>query len=323
MPYLIGTDEAGYGPNLGPLVISATAWEVPEGIGGEELYALLGRAVVARPSLASRDGRLPVAMADSKLLYKPGGGLRLLERGLFSALAVLERFPNTWQEVWETLAPESLDQRNALQWYADHQGKAPVELEPESVASLGRLLAAELDGAGVRLGGIASVAIFPEWFNALVDREGTKGAVLSRATLALIRRLLDTLGDGPVAITCDKHGGRNRYRPLLEEHFPGSLIEIHGEARDRSTYRFVHEGRRLEFCFRAKAESCLPVALASMASKYLRELAMDAFCKFWTSRLPDLRPTAGYPQDARRFKAHIAATGEALGIEDRVFWRER
>ena len=30
MAYLIGTDEAGYGPNLGPLVISATLWEVPE-----------------------------------------------------------------------------------------------------------------------------------------------------------------------------------------------------------------------------------------------------------------------------------------------------
>ena len=26
--YLIGTDEAGYGPNLGPLVISATVWQV-------------------------------------------------------------------------------------------------------------------------------------------------------------------------------------------------------------------------------------------------------------------------------------------------------
>ncbi len=33
MPYLLGTDEAGYGPNLGPLVISASVWEVPDGAG--------------------------------------------------------------------------------------------------------------------------------------------------------------------------------------------------------------------------------------------------------------------------------------------------
>ena len=29
MGLVIGMDEAGYGPNLGPLVISVTAWDVP------------------------------------------------------------------------------------------------------------------------------------------------------------------------------------------------------------------------------------------------------------------------------------------------------
>ena len=28
MPYLIGMDEAGYGPNLGPLVVSASVWQM-------------------------------------------------------------------------------------------------------------------------------------------------------------------------------------------------------------------------------------------------------------------------------------------------------
>ena len=31
MAILIGIDEAGYGPNYGPLVVAATAWHVPEG----------------------------------------------------------------------------------------------------------------------------------------------------------------------------------------------------------------------------------------------------------------------------------------------------
>jgi hypothetical protein len=30
MGILIGMDEAGYGPNFGPLVVAATAWEVRE-----------------------------------------------------------------------------------------------------------------------------------------------------------------------------------------------------------------------------------------------------------------------------------------------------
>ena len=45
MAYLIGTDEAGYGPNLGPLVISATLWEAPDGVGGEDLFDRLGHVI--------------------------------------------------------------------------------------------------------------------------------------------------------------------------------------------------------------------------------------------------------------------------------------
>ena len=30
MAYLIGTDEAGYGPFLGPLVIATSVWQVPD-----------------------------------------------------------------------------------------------------------------------------------------------------------------------------------------------------------------------------------------------------------------------------------------------------
>ena len=74
---------------------------------------------------------------------------------------------------------------------------------------------------------------------------------------------------------------------------------------------------------RTQAESCLPAALASMASKYLRELAMRAFNDFWCARVPGLAPTAGYPRDARRFKAAIEPLQSVLGISDAVVWRER
>jgi hypothetical protein len=79
----------------------------------------------------------------------------------------------------------------------------------------------------------------------------------------------------------------------------------------------------MEVCFRTKAESCLPAALASMASKYLRELAMRALNGFWRRRVPELQPTAGYPQDAKRFRVDIAEEIKKLAIDDRVFWRAR
>ena len=83
MPYLIGTDEAGYGPNLGPLVVAASAWEVPPKTQADSLYERLEKVVsVALP--ADGDSRLP--MADSKVLYKAGSGLEVLERSVLCAL---------------------------------------------------------------------------------------------------------------------------------------------------------------------------------------------------------------------------------------------
>ena len=140
-------------------------------------------------------------------------------------------------------------------------------------------------------------------------------------TLALAAEVVGSLPPGPVSMVCDKHGGRNRYGPLLARHFPDSLIEVRGEGRQASHYRFGPAERRVEVCFRTKAESCLAAALASMASKYLRELAMRAFNGFWRRRLPELQPTAGYPQDAKRFRIDIAVEQRRLQIEDRSMWR--
>ena len=60
-----------------------------------------------------------------------------------------------------------------------------------------------------------------------------------------------------------------------------------------------------------------------MVSKYVRELAMAAFNRFWCQRLEGLRPTAGYPIDSHRFRGEIAALQKELGIADDVLWRER
>ena len=60
-----------------------------------------------------------------------------------------------------------------------------------------------------------------------------------------------------------------------------------------------------------------------MVSKYIRELAMAAFNRFWCTRLEGLKPTAGYPIDAQRFRRDIAELQRNLGIADDVLWRER
>jgi hypothetical protein len=131
------------------------------------------------------------------------------------------------------------------------------------------------------------------------------------------------LGDEPISVICDKHGGRSRYGRLLQEQFPEPLIEVVAEGLHESEYRWGPAHARVRMHFRAKGESFLPAALASMTAKYLRELAMQAFNEFWTTRIDGLKPTAGYPQDAKRFKREIAAKQTALGIADELLWRCR
>ncbi|MCC7387407.1 MAG: hypothetical protein IT431_01420 [Phycisphaerales bacterium] len=59
---------------------------------------------------------------------------------------------------------------------------------------------------------------------------------------------------------------------------------------------------RIHIQFRPEAEEAhLPVALASMTAKLVRELAMARFNRYWCGRVAELMPTAGYVQDARRW----------------------
>ncbi len=142
-------------------------------------------------------------------------------------------------------------------------------------------------------------------------------------TLELLAAALAGLPAGRVLALCDKHGGRNRYAPLLQTQFPDPLVEIHGEAAERSVYRWGPPDARIEVRFCARGEAFLPTALASMTAKYVRELSMLAFNQYWCARIPELRPTAGYPTDARRFDREVAAVRATLGIDERSYWRSR
>jgi hypothetical protein len=318
MPYLIGTDEAGLGPNLGPLLVSATVWELPGGMSPGDLFDALGDSVVPT---AGEAGGERFAVADSKQLYKSGGTKTHLERGVLVALASLERPAGTWRALFHTLDPTSSHDRDFIPWYEGYDEPLPIDLDGEDLTAPCRRFTDVCQRQGVRLCDMGSRVIYPPEFNRRLASQG-KGELLSRATLGLAAELAAPL-NGPISIVCDKHGGRNRYADLLAEHFPEAFIEIHGESRERSAYAFGPKDRRIDVCFRTKAESILAVGLASMISKYLRELSMRAFNRFWCEQVAGLRPTAGYPQDAKRFQTEIADRQRQLGIDGDLLWRQK
>jgi ribonuclease HII len=312
---IVGIDEAGYGPLLGPLIVSAVAFDVPltawEGVqdpaAGPDLWALLRSAVCRRPG--KRGSRL--AVADSKVLHKHdagGGGVRLLERAALAFLMQQGEMPRSLRSLLTAVCPDVLASLPDYHWYADADVDLPSACTPDALGTQRNSLAEAMASAGVTFRG-AWVEVLPEGqFNQLLGATHNKAVVLFGRTTRLMQRVADSVGSRPLGIWADRQGGRISYRKALMTAFEDARFEILEESPERSGYRLHRPTASWAVRFVMKGESHhLPVALASVFSKYIRELFMTCFNRYWCSHLPDLRPTAGYYQDGQRFLADIDA----------------
>lgn len=313
---LIGTDEAGYGPNLGPLVVVATAWSLPEEVNPNELWQSL--AGVLTNQYRADDRRLYVA--DSKAVYSAGDGLESLEVPVLAFLQSLGVGAGRIDALAASVCADDFQMRFLAEpWNQGELQPLPMDSCRDHVAEWTEQLRLAMSQSAVTLVGIRARILFPEEFNALVAETDSKGSVLSTATLQLVRGLCDHFPGLPTSVFCDKHGGRNRYDEVIATQFDDRFVFRLEESRERSRYRMDN----LEFCFRTKAESLLPVALASMTAKYFREVLMRQFNRWWQLQVPDLKPTQGYPVDAKRFRSEISSAVERLGVSDECLWRTR
>jgi ribonuclease HIII len=162
-------------------------------------------------------------------------------------------------------------------------------------------------------------------FNSLLTQFDSKGAILTRGVAALMQSALARIpADDIVIIAVDKQGGRNRYAAMLQYAFPEAWVSVELESAAESRYRLEGLKRKVTVVFRPRAEAeHMSVAVASMFSKYIRELMMDQFNRFWTAKLPGLAPTAGYPVDAKRFMAAIQPVLKTLEIDESTVWRRK
>lgn len=318
MAYLIGMDEAGYGPNLGPLVIGASVWRIPGARTDYDLYGALRNIVTCDPA-ALAPGQ--VVIADSKVVYSPARGLGLLEANVLSLLGLIGKRATGCVELLSQVADAPAAQLQNVAGHDPGSIRLPCAAEARAVADLETSLRHAWPSE-LQLVDLRAQLVHPARFNQLLEELGNKSHLLSRMTLELARDVLATLPEGePCLVLCDKHGGRNKYGVALQPVFAEYLVEVRRESAATSVYCWGPPTRRVEFRFSARGEGDLPVALASMLAKYLRELAMESWNAFWRRRIPGLRPTAGYPVDARRFKADIAALQAELEIPDDPIWR--
>ncbi len=313
MPWVVGIDEAGYGPNLGPLVQAAVALHLPDGdpAGWDTLRAVVRRAH-ERP-----DGRLLID--DSKKVYTRGG-LEALERGVWAITGADPRALHDF--LWSgDDVPAWGEALRAEAWF-DGGDSLPVHIDPGAEWEASEPVRAAV---GDRWTGDYRVVPAPR-FNRMVDEYGSKGTVLGRGLIELLEALMAAVpADGePLVFACDKQGGRNFYASILQEAFPEGWVVAERESAAESRYRVEGLPREVAITFRPRADGdSVSVALASMLCKYLREVCMRQFNRFWAGHVPGIAPTAGYPLDANRFYAEIRPAMARLGLVADQVWRKK
>lgn len=316
---VVGIDEAGLGPLLGPLCVGLSAFRVEEWAEGEprpDLWKLLSRGVCKE----TRDAAGRVAVADSKALKLANSAKRHplthLERGVLAFAAGLTDVEiDSDESLFELLGAELDDQP----WYraaADSRIALPIAGSAALQGIAANLVSGAMSDAGVGLLAMRCRVVAEREFNAIVDRTGNKADVSLAALadhLSTALALAREHPDAAIRVVCDKLGGRDSYAPVLEKMLPGWHCQIVEQGAERSRYDLTPPRPELlpsgvlRISFQPEAEDAhLPVALASMIAKIVRELAMHRFNTFWQNKLPELKPTAGYRLDARRWLGDAA-----------------
>lgn len=297
MAILVGIDEAGFGPLLGPLIVSSAVFSIePEGL-NEDLWQVLRRSVGrTRKHLRGR-----VLITDSKKAYDRAQGLGHLERTVLAALRAVDKTPARLTELLTSLSPACLARLAEYPWYQEAKDRdVPADSADMRIAA--KVLADDMQTQGARLLDVRSCCLDVAYYNTMVGNVKNKAHVLFIAATQLIQEVLEKFPDEDVHFLIDRQGGRVHYRNGLMRSFSHMELSIVREDQDCSVYELQGGSRRVRLTFEIKGDGrYLPVALASMVSKYLRELLMECINGYFTRMDATLKPTAGYWQDGLRF----------------------
>jgi len=313
---LIGIDEAGYGPLLGPLCHGYSAIRCPDSDEPPDLWKTL------RPAVTRHGKKKGVVVDDSKKVYT-GGGLELLARGVAAFLhCEAEHAPET--PLYERLLPAA-DRARLEEDDWSRSADCGMRISDCGLDECLAKLRAALQEKEVCVAAVGARALSARHFNTSLAASSNKADVNWTTIAEQLVALTALAREGEnIHAVIDRQGGRKFYNGQLTALFPGAMAWIEKETPNESVYKLDWEGRTIRVVFLVEAEThVFPVALSSMCAKLARELCMARLNAYFRTHAPELRPTAGYYGDAGRFLRETRELRQKLAIEDHVFVRAK
>jgi hypothetical protein len=300
---VIGLDEAGYGPLLGPLVVGAAAFRLAGGARGAtasaDLRAAL-RGLACRAGEGRRGAALPVVLDDSKEVKRRHGVEGLSRGARWAAAAAGRREPQDLGDWLERFADRPPAVLLADPWHGEPElARLPSGDFPDDLRARCLL-------TGVEPLGLWVSPALPHELNEAWAGTDNKARVLFLSTMTLLLRVLAEVpaaaAGETVEVRLDREGGRLDYLAWLADVFPFHGVEELQAPDDEARYRVVDGGREIRLTFVTRGDGRhLEIGLASMAAKLTRELFLERMNAWFGARLPGLKPTAGYVEDGRRW----------------------
>lgn len=322
MTVIAGIDEAGLGPNLGPLVVSGVALKMADNDCTESRPWEIFSEIIS-DSYSKKEKHISVC--DSKLIYTKGK-IPAIEKTVFPFFRL--RNPDITSSIGkaEFLKALSLPECNeylanilSQPWY-----KADSQFELQNSQEDYATLSESFRDKNSSLDYLYSTVVSAGKFNSIIDSGLNKSELVMSQTGCHIENIAENFPQDNIAITVDKQGGRNFYLPFLTGLFPGAWIDIIEEGANSSIYKIKRDESFITITFKPKADSsAFCVALASIFSKYIRERFMEELNSFFAEKIPGLKPTAGYPGDAPRFIEDISGVISDLKINRDALIRKR